>query len=95
MRILRSVVFPFPVMLGSPVQPSVTSMGTRKPTNADDAGNYTINVHPGWYGRVTPSKPLYIFLPTSMIYMNVQEAYSEQNYTAMEIHNTFLPLMIR
>ena len=69
--------------------------GTAKTAYADDAGNYTINVPPGWSGTVTPSKPLYIFLPPSMTYSNVQGAYSEQNYTAMEIHYTFLPLMVR
>jgi hypothetical protein len=69
--------------------------GTAKTAFADDSGNYTINVPPGWSGTVTPSKPSYIFLPPSMTYSNVQGAYSEQNYTAMEIHNTFLPLMVR
>ncbi|HEU0297725.1 MAG TPA: choice-of-anchor Q domain-containing protein, partial [Anaerolineales bacterium] len=58
-------------------------------TMADDNGNYSIKVLPGWSGTVIPVKQGYSFSPAKKDYMDVRNDQTGQNYTA--IANTYTP----
>ncbi|MEO7839819.1 MAG: VCBS repeat-containing protein, partial [Anaerolineales bacterium] len=61
--------------------------GTAKTTTADDSGNYSLIVSYNWNGMITPSKPGYVFTPSSRSYTNVLSNISGENYTAI-LHYT-------
>lgn len=52
---------------------------------ADAGGNYVFRVAGGWNGRVTPSKPNYIFTPAYVDYAEVTSDQTGQNYIASAV----------
>src|SRR6185436_14807497 len=56
--------------------------GTPQTVTSDASGNYSIIVPSGWTGTITPSKPIYSFLPASRNYANLTTNQTSQNYTA-------------
>ena len=57
--------------------------GTSKSVVADVNGNYSLLVSEHWSGTITPSKPSYIFAPSSRIYNDVVADQLSENYTAV------------
>jgi hypothetical protein len=55
--------------------------------NADQNGNFSITVSPGFTDDITPSLTGYSFNPTSISYNNVQNNYSKQNFVATRSRN--------
>src|SRR6266540_6593025 len=55
--------------------------GTPKMVTSRPDGSYSIPVHPGWSGTVTPSHPCYGFTPPNRPYTNVTSDKTNQNYT--------------
>ena len=51
-------------------------------TIADNNGNYSINVSPGWSGTIVPSKQGYSFDPIKSEYTNLQNDQTNQSYIA-------------
>lgn len=56
--------------------------GVARTVTADNSGNYSLVVSPGWSGTVTPSREGYTFAPINRSYTNVTANQSGQNYTA-------------
>jgi parallel beta-helix repeat protein len=74
---------PDPTITGNAgVGGAVLSYTGGSPVTAAPDGSYTITVHRGWTGTVTPSKASYAFTPVSKPYTNVQTNQTGQNYTA-------------
>jgi alpha-tubulin suppressor-like RCC1 family protein len=57
--------------------------GTAKTVTSASNGSYTITIHYGWSGTVTPSKTGYTFSPANRTYTNVITNKTGQNYTAL------------
>jgi len=73
------------VISGNAGLPGVTLSyvnGTPRTVVSDASGNYSIAVPAGWSGTVTPSKPSYVFSPTSRTYANIAANQTAQNYVA-------------
>jgi hypothetical protein len=66
---------------------SYTDNGPQAVT-ADSGGAYSITVHYGWTGTVTPSKLGYTFSPTSKTYPAISTDQTAQNYTATQLSYT-------
>jgi len=74
------------VGLGIGVTLSFTD-GTPKTVTSRPDGSYSIPVHSGWSGTVTPSHPCYNFTPPNRPYTNVTSDKTSQNYTAASNHS--------
>ncbi|MGE5252038.1 MAG: hypothetical protein ACM3QS_17675 [Bacteroidota bacterium] len=57
--------------------------GTAKSVTSASDGTYSFTVPYGWSGSVTPSKPKYIFNPSSRSYTNLFSDQVSQNYRAI------------
>jgi photosystem II stability/assembly factor-like uncharacterized protein len=66
---------------GSPF-PWVQMNGLPGNPQANENGEYTAPVLPGWSGTVTPNWGGYYFVPASRTYANVSEDFSEENFQA-------------
>jgi hypothetical protein len=62
--------------------------GTAKTATSASNGSYSLNVHYGWSGTVTPSKSGVTFTPTKRTYTNVTTNKTGQNYSATVIFNS-------
>lgn len=56
--------------------------GVTRTVTANNSGNYSLVVSPGWSGTVTPSREGYTFIPINRSYANVTAHQSGQDYTA-------------
>jgi hypothetical protein len=51
----------------------------------DKNGAYSARVPRGWSGRVTPTKPGYVFEPYAREYEPISESFTEENFTARRV----------
>jgi len=69
--------------------------GTPKIATADGYGNYLFTVPFNWSGAVTPFLGGFIFTPINRTYTVVVANQTGQNYTIDNLHQMFLPLIMR